>query len=64
MIMNLCSKNFELFPNKVGEQLEILKKCLLPPFIVFPIYANIAVAPFMFMLAVCGIFFNSTLNKT
>ena len=37
MAANICSKNLQLFPNKAGEQVEILKKCVLPFFIILPV---------------------------
>jgi hypothetical protein len=57
MMINLCSKNMDLFANKALEQIEILKKCLTPIFVVMPVKLGVILPGFIFFVAFLGLLF-------
>ncbi len=58
MMINLCSKNMDLFANKALEQIEIVKKCLTPIFVVLPVKLGVILPCFMFFIALLGLVFS------
>ncbi len=58
MIINLCSKSMDLFANKALEQIEILKKCITPIFVVMPLRLGVILPGFMFFIAFLGTLFS------
>lgn len=55
MLANGCSKNLDVYPNKIIEQVEMLKKTLAPMFIILPINGIIAVTAIVFILELISI---------